>query len=307
MATIAGTQPIPSFVGPFAPRALGRIKEKELTTMPRALQSASLSFGLVNIPVKLYPAATSKTVYFHMLHAKDGSRIRQHLFCEAENKEVSRDDIVKGYEVNKGHYVEVTDEELEAMEKAANQSVEILEFVPLDAVDPVFFEKTYYLGPDKGGEKPYRLLADAMKQHNRGAVAKFVMRGKEDLVMVRPYNEDHLVLNALYYADEVRDIQEIAVPKGPVRESELKLAEQLLKNLSTEKWQPEKYRDKYRDRVLELIRKKQAGEKIVAPRPAAKGEVLDLMAALKKSLQRGESKRAAKERYRKDVPKRKAS
>ena len=275
--------------------------------MPRALQSASLSFGLVNIPVKLYPAATSKTVYFHMLHAKDGSRIRQHLFCEAENKEVSRDDIVKGYEVNKGHYVEVTDEELEAMEEAANQSVEILEFVPLDAVDPVFFEKTYYLGPDKGGEKPYRLLADAMKQHNRGAIAKFVMRGKEDLVMVRPYNEDHLVLNALYYADEVRDIQEIAVPKGPVRESELKLAEQLLKNLSTEKWQPEKYRDTYRDRVLELIRKKQAGEKIIAPKPAAKGEVLDLMAALKKSLQRGESNRAAKERHRKDVPRRKAS
>jgi len=275
--------------------------------MPRALQSASLSFGLVNIPVKLYPAATSKTVYFHMLHAKDGSRIRQHLFCEAENKEVSRDDIVKGYEVNKGHYVEVTDEELEAMEEAANQIVEILEFVPLDAVDPVFFEKTYYLGPDKGGEKPYRLLADAMKQHNRGAIAKFVMRGKEDLVMVRPYNEDHLVLNALYYADEVRDIQEIAVPKGPVRESELKLAEQLLKNLSTEKWQPEKYRDTYRDRVLELIRKKQAGEKIIAPKPAAKGEVLDLMAALKKSLQRGESNRAAKERHRKDVPRRKAS
>jgi DNA end-binding protein Ku len=275
--------------------------------MPRALQSASLSFGLVNIPVKLYTAASSKTVYFHMLHAKDRSRIRQHLFCEREDKEVSRDDIVKGYEVNKEKYVEVTDEELEAMEETANQSVEILEFVPLDAVDPVFFEKTYYLGPDKGGEKPYRLLAEAMKQHNRGAVAKFVMRGKENLVMVRPYNEDHLVLNALYYADEVRDIQEIAVPKGPVRESELKLAEQLLKNLSTEKWQPEKYRDTYRERVLDLIRKKQAGEEIVAPKTAAKGEVLDLMAALKKSLQRGESKKAAKERHPKYAPKRKAS
>ena len=275
--------------------------------MPRALQSASLSFGLVNIPVKLYPAATSKTVYFHMLHAKDGSRIRQHLFCEKEDKEVSRDEIVKGYEVSKGRNVEVTDEELEAMEEAANQSVEIVEFVPLDAVDPVFFEKTYYLGPDKGGEKPYRLLAAAMKEHNRGAVAKFVIRGKENLVMVRPYNEDHLVLNALYYADEVRDIQEIAVPKTPVRESELKLAEQLVRNLSTEKWQPEKYRDTYRNRVLELIRKKQAGEKIVAPKPAAKGEVLDLMAALKKSLQRGGSKRAAKERHPKYAPKRKAS
>jgi DNA end-binding protein Ku len=260
--------------------------------MARSLQSASLSFGLVNIPVKLYTAASSKSVAFHMLHEKDGSRIRNHLFCEAENKQVSRDEVVKGYEVTKGRYVEVTDEELTAMEEAANHNVEILEFVPLGAVDPVYFQKTYYLGPDKGGEKPYRLLVEAMKQQNRGAVAKFVMRGKETLVMVRPYNGDHLALNALYYADEVRDVREIDAPKGQIRDGELKLAQQLLENLSTDKWDPEKYQDTYRERVLELIRKKEKGQAVVAPERARTGEVLDLMSALKRSLENRDGRKA---------------
>jgi DNA end-binding protein Ku len=260
--------------------------------MARSLQSASLSFGLVNIPVKLYTAASSKSVAFHMLHEKDGSRIRNHLFCEAENKQVSRDEVVKGYEVTKGRYVEVTDEELTAMEEAANHNVEILEFVPLGAVDPVYFQKTYYLGPDKGGEKPYRLLVEAMKQQNRGAVAKFVMRGKETLVMVRPYNGDHLALNALYYADEVRDVREIDAPKGQIRDGELKLAQQLLENLSSDKWDPEKYQDTYRERVLELIRKKEKGQAVVAPERARTGEVLDLMSALKRSLENRDGRKA---------------
>lgn len=260
--------------------------------MARSLQSASLSFGLVNIPVKLYTAASSKSVAFHMLHEKDGSRIRNHLFCEAENKQVSRDEVVKGYEVTKGRYVEVTDEELTAMEEAANHNVEILEFVPLGAVDPVYFQKTYYLGPDKGGEKPYRLLVEAMKQQNRGAVAKFVMRGKETLVMVRPYNGDHLALNALYYADEVRDVREIDAPKGQIRDGELKLAQQLLENLSCDKWDPEKYQDTYRERVLELIWKKEKGQAVVAPERARTGEVLDLMSALKRSLENRDGRKA---------------
>ena len=160
-----------------------------------------LSFGLVNIPFG-DTAATSHAVSFHLLHQKDGSRVRQHLFCEAEDKEITRDDIVKGFEVSKGHYVQLTDKELEGLEAQANRSVEIQEFVNLDDVDPVYFEKTYYLGPDKGGEKPYALLAQALKDRNQAAVAQFVIRGKESLVLVRPYADRYLAMDVMYYADE---------------------------------------------------------------------------------------------------------
>lgn len=256
--------------------------------MAHALQSASLSFGLVTIPVKLYTAAKSKSVVFHLLHQPDGSRIQEHLYCPVDKKDVSRDEIVKGYEVSRDHYVEITNEELKAMEEAANRTVEIQEFVPLDAIDPVYFEKTYYLGPGQGGEKPYRLLAQALQQRNRGAVAKFVMRGKESLVLVRPADEDHLVLDVMYYADEIQNVREIEVPPAKIKEGELKLALQLIDGLSKVKWQPEKYRDTYRERVLELIRKKEKGQAIVAPSPAPEGQaqVIDLMDALRKSLGR---------------------
>jgi len=256
--------------------------------MARALQSASLSFGLVNIPVKLYPAAQSKSVSFHLLHQPDGSRIQEHLYCPVDKREVSRDEIVKGYEVSRNHYVEITNDELKAMEEAANRNVEIQEFVPLDAIDPVYFEKTYYLGPDKGGEKPYRLLAEALSQRSRGAVAKFVMRGKENLVLLRPADDAHLVLDVMYYADEVKNIQEIDVPKAKIKDAELKLAQALIDGLSNDKWQPEKYRDTYRDRVLDLVKKKEKGQGVAAPPPVAEGQgqVIDLMDALKKSLER---------------------
>ena len=256
--------------------------------MARALQSASLSFGLVNIPVKLYTATQSKSVSFHLLHKPDGSRIQEHLYCPVDKKEVSRDEIVKGYEVSRNHYVEITNDELKTMEETANRNVEIQEFVPLDAIDPVYFEKTYYLGPDEGGEKPYRLLAEALNQRNRGAVAKFVMRGKEHLVLLRAADDAHLVLDVMYYADEVRNIQELEVPQAKIKEGELKLAQALVDGLSSDKWQPEKYRDTYRDRVLELVKKKEKGEEVVAPPSVGKGQaqVIDLMDALKKSLER---------------------
>ena len=269
--------------------------------MARALLSASLSFGLVTIPVKLYTAVKSKSVAFHLLHQPDGSRIQEHLYCPVDKKEVSRDEIVKGYEVSRDRYVQITDEELKGMEEEANRNVEIQEFVPLEAIDPVYFEKTYYLGPDKAGEKPYRLLAEALKQRNRGAVAKFTMRGKEHLGLVRPADEDHLVLDVMYYADEVKNIHEIEVPSAKIKEGELKLAQQLIDGLSNDKWQPEKYHDTYRERVLELIKKKEKGQKVLAPSPVPQGQaqVIDLMDALKKSLgrrARGKSKpRAAKE------------
>ncbi len=263
--------------------------------MPRAMQSAALSFGLVNIPVKLYPAVSSKSVSFHMLHAKDGSRIKQHLFCQAENKEIPRDEVVKGYEVTKGQYVEITEEELEKLEEAANQAVEILEFVPPEAVDPVFYEKTYFLGPDKGGEKAYRLLVDAMRERKRVAVAKFVMRGKENLVVIRPV-DGHLMLHVMFYADEVRNIKDIEVPEHKVKGGELALAEQLIESLSEDKWEPDKYQDTYRERVLEMIRKKMEGKEITAPPGAPSAEVVDLVSALKSSLKKGPRRETGRQR-----------
>ena len=274
--------------------------------MARALQSASLSFGLVNIPVKLYTAAKSKSVSFNLLHQPDGSRIREHFYCPVDKREVSRDEIVKGYEVSRNHYVEITNDELKAMEEAANRNVEIQEFVPLDAIDPVYFEKTYYLGPDKGGEKPYRLLAEALSQRNRGAVAKFIMRGKENLVLLRPADDAHLVLDVMYYADEVKNIREIDVPQAKIKDVELKLAQNLIDSLSNDKWQPDKYRDTYRDRVLDLVKKKEKGQEVVVPPPVAEGQaqVIDLMDALKKSLERrvpGKEKPGAARAKRKEA------
>jgi len=259
--------------------------------MARSLQTASLSFGLVNIPIRIYTAATSQAVSFHMLHQKDGSRVRQHLFCEAEDKEISRDDIVKGFEVSKGHYVELTDEELEAVEAHANRSVEIQEFVDLEDIDPVYFEKTYYLGPNKGGEKPYALLAQALKDRSQAAVAQFVMRGKENLVLVRPYADGYLAMDVMYYADEVRDIREVEIPEVKIREGELKLALQLIDNLSTKKWDPDKYRDTYRERVMNVIKKKQKGEEIAVPKERETAQVVDLMEALKRSLDKRQGKK----------------
>jgi DNA end-binding protein Ku len=252
--------------------------------MPRALQSASLAFGLVNIPVKLYTAATSQSVSFHLLHKKDQSRIHEQIVCIAEDTPVSRDELVKGYEVKKGTYVEVTEEELDALEAQVNRSVEIQEFIPIEAVDPVSFKKTYYLGPDKGGEKPYRLLAQAMQRERKGAIAQFVQRGKEELVMVRPVRENRLMLHVLYYADEVRAFE--GAPSGKAASTaELNLAVQLIHQLASKTWDSAKYHDTYRERVLAFIKKKQAGEKMAPSKPTrAPGKVLDLMGTLKQSL-----------------------
>jgi DNA end-binding protein Ku len=252
--------------------------------MPRALLSASLAFGLVNIPVKLYTAATSQSVSFHLLHKKDQSRIHEQMVCIAEDTPVSRDELVKGYEVRKGTYVEVTEEELDALEAQVNRSVEIQEFIPIEAVDPVSFKKTYYLGPDKGGEKPYRLLAQAMQRERKGAIAQFVQRGKEELVMVRPVHENQLMLHVLYYADEVRAFEGIQFGKA-ASTAELNLAVQLIHQLASKTWDSAKYHDTYRERVLAFIKKKQAGEKMTLLKPArAPGKVLDLMGTLKQSL-----------------------
>jgi DNA end-binding protein Ku len=254
---------------------------------PHALGSGTISFGLVSIPIKLYTAAGSANVSFNLLHAKCGSRIKQQTFCPTCNETVERSALVRGYEFSKDQYVRVTDEELKALEGEASKMIDIAEFVPLAKVDPIYFEKTYYLGADKGGEKPYRLLADAMEKSGQVALATFVMRGKESLVLIRAA-QGGLMLHTMYFADEVRDFSEI--PKGETAKisgTETQLAIRLIDELSNEDFEPEKYTDEYAERVLNLVNKKAEGKEISLAQPSTqRGQVIDLMAALKGSLDR---------------------
>jgi DNA end-binding protein Ku len=255
---------------------------------PHSIGSGTISFGLVAIPIRLYTAASSASVSFNLLHATCGSRIRQQTFCPACNQTVERTALVKGYEVLKDQYVRVTDDELKALEGEASKTIDIAEFVPLPQVDPIYFEKTYYLGPDKGGEKPYRLLADAMAKSEQVAVAKFIMRGKETLVLIRAA-QGGLMLHTMYFADEVRDFGEIERGQSAkIAEREMELALQLIKGLASEAFQPEQYKDEYRQRVLELVNSKAEGKQLTAaPAVAERPRVVDLMAALKESLAKG--------------------
>jgi DNA end-binding protein Ku len=252
---------------------------------PHSLGSGTISFGLVSIPVRLYTAASSGNVSFNQLHSVCGSRIRQQTFCPTCNRTVERAELVRGYEFAKDQYVQVKDDELKALEGEASKTIDIAEFVPLAEVDPIYFEKTYYLGPDKGGEKPYRLLADAMEKAGQVALAKYVMRGKESLVLIRPA-QGGLMLHTMYFADEVRNFDE--VDKGQsakIREGELDLALQLINGLAAEHFSPERYTDEYRHRVLGMINQKVEGQEVTVSEPAApRAQVIDLMEALKESL-----------------------
>jgi len=252
---------------------------------PRSIGSGAISFGLVSIPVKLYLAASSESPSFNLLHARCGNRIRQQRFCPACNTVVEREDLIRGYEVSKDQYIQVTDEELKALEGEASEEIEIAEFVPLEKVDPIYFERSYYLGPDRGGEKAYRLLADTMAQVGKVALAKFVLRGKENLVIVRSARNG-LVLHTMYFADEVRNFDEIAKGESAkISEAESQLAVRLIEELSTGDFEPDKYEDEYSQRVLDLVDKKAEGQKITLAKPQPRrGQVIDLMAALKESL-----------------------
>jgi len=252
---------------------------------PRSISSGTVSFGLVSIPVKFYTAASSEAVSFNQLHAKCGSRIKQQLFCPVCNEKVERSELVKGYEFAKDQYVRLTDEELKSLEGEASQMIDIAEFVPLPKVDPIYFEKTYYLGPDNGGEKAYRLLASAMAKTDRVALAKFVMRGKESLVLIRPA-QDGLMLHTMYFADEVRDFGEIDKGEAAkIKEGELDLALRLVNDLSNDDFKPEQYQDEYRLRILDLINQKVEGKEVTAAGPQVqRAQVIDLMEALKESL-----------------------
>jgi DNA end-binding protein Ku len=255
-----------------------------------SIGSGTISFGLVSIPVRMYTAASGGGVAFNMLHTKCGSRIKQQTFCPVCEQQIDRKDLVRGYEFSKEQFVRVSEEELKGLEGESSRIIDIAEFVPLPSVDPVYFEKSYYLGPDKGGEKAYRLLADAMAKSDRVALATFVMRGKESLVLIRPA-DNGLMLHTMYFADEVRDFGEVDKGQGAkIRDGELELAQKLIDELSHDDFNPEQYSDQYRERVLDLVNTKVEGKEVtVAAPPAQRAQVIDLMDALKESL----AKRAA--------------
>jgi len=267
----------------------------------RSIGSGTISFGLVSIPIKVYVATQSKQLSFNMLHEPCGTRIKQHLFCPKDEKDVDRREIVKGYEFEKDRYVTFTDEELKALEAQANQSIDIQEFVPLTSVDPIYYENVHYLGPDKGAEKAYHLLGEAMRETGKVALAQYVRGGKEHLVVIRPY-DGGLVLHTMYYADEVRSLADVDTGGDPkIRPNELQMAEKLIEQLAEKDFEPQKYKDEYRERVQELIQKKVAGEEVTIAEPEKpRAQVIDLMDALKASLARrsprGEERPAAAER-----------
>jgi len=255
--------------------------------MPRPIWSGSISFGLVSVPVKLFSATSQKEVRFHMLHDEDGGRIHQKRVCSIDGEEVPWEHIVKGYEISKGRYVTVTREELEAFSPRATKAIEIEDFVDLAQIDPIYYESTYYLVPDKGASKPYALLAEAMKRAGKVGVARFVLRTKEYLAAVRPMGHA-LAISTMLHADEVVSQDELdGLPDSHSKpgERELKMAEQLIGSLES-KFDPKKYKDQYREQVLALLERKAEGEEIVAEEPAEepRGKVVNLMDALQKSL-----------------------
>src|SRR5467141_3757577 len=261
----------------------------------RSIASLTISFGMVSIPVKLYAATeASKAISFNLLHKACGSRLKQQYLCVKEEVVVPREDMAKGYEFAKDQYVMFSPEELKAMEEVGTHSAEITEFVPLKTVDPVYFDKAYYLGPDKGGAKPYALLARALRESGRCALGRWAARGKQYIVMIRPV-EDGLIMQQLLYAGEVRSIKDLDIPQIEVREAELKLAQQLIDQQSSDKFDPAAYTDEVRARIEAAIQKKVEGQEItMAEEPQGGAEVIDLMEALRASLDKKKAPAPAK-------------
>jgi DNA end-binding protein Ku len=265
--------------------------------MPKPIWTGAVSFGLVHVPVKLVSAVSRKGVRFHQLHAEDGARIELRRFCTADGEEVRWDDLVKGYELDQSRHVVVRREELEALDPEATRTVEIEDFVLEEDIDPILYDSAYYLVPDgQAAQKAYALLRTAMERTGRVAVAKFVMRSKEHLAVVRPH-DDALVLETMLFHDEVvplADVEGLPEPDLEVSERELAMAEQLVESLSAD-WEPGKYEDEYRKRVLDLIERKAEGEEIaVAPEPeVTHAPVVDLAAALEASIEEAQRRESA--------------
>ena len=251
----------------------------------RSIGTATISFGLVSIPTKLYTTnESSGDIHFNMLHDADGARLKQQYICTKCNEVVDREHTVKGYEHAKGQYVVFTAEELKALDAVATQTIALEEFVPATAVDPLFVEKSYYLGPDKGGERAYKLIRDAMLDTGLVGVASYSARGKQYIVLLRPFHEG-LIMHQLRYADEVKPWTEVPLPDLPeLKPAELGLAKQIIQQIAHETFAPEKYKDEVQARMVELIGKKVEGQEITVAPEAPAGKVIDLMEALKASL-----------------------
>lgn len=263
----------------------------------RPIATATLSFGLVSVPVKLYSTGEpGRKISFNWLHEKCGTRLKQRYYCPKDDETVERDEMIKGYEFAKEQYVTFKPEELKALEEQGSQSIDITEFVPAEQVERIYLDKPYYLGPDKGGERAYRLLSAALQKTGRAAIAKYSARGKQYLVMVRPM-EDGLLMEQLLYPEEIRSFSEVPLGEGEVKEQELELAVQLIAQAATDEFKPDNYRDEVRERVMALIQQKVDGEEITrAPAEEPKTQIIDLMAALKASLAPGDRDTAGDEK-----------
>jgi DNA end-binding protein Ku len=280
----------------------------------RPITKATLSFGLVSVPIQMYTSAESRgAISFNLMHQGCKSRLKQQYICPEDGKVVERSEMVKGYEFTKGQFVQFSTEELKKLEQEKTESIEITEFVPAAQVDRLWLEKVYYLGPDKGGARAYRLLGRALEETGLSALGRYSARGKQYLVMIRPMN-DGLVMEQLHYADEVRSFDEVPKGEGEVRAEELKLAVQFIKQSASERFQPEKYEDEVRKRVLEQIERKVEGKEVMAvAEDEPKTQIIDLMDALKKSLAKGgdedegSKKKPAQAEGKRSGPRRKAA
>jgi len=271
-----------------------------MATQARSIASLTISFGLVAIPVKLYSATqSSERISFNLLRAKDGSRVKQQYVAVADGQLVERAEMVKGYEFAKDQYVMFSPEELKALEDTTTHSIDIGQFVPLESVDPVYFDGTYYLAPDKGGAKPYTLLATALRKTGQCAVGRWISRGKEHIVIIRPM-QDGLAMHQLHFKEQVRELKDLGIEPAPVSEPELKLAQQLIDHLAAKRFDANEYHDEFKGRVEAAIQKKVEGKQIsLAEAPAAStgGNVIDLMEALRASIDaRGAKTPSLKER-----------
>ena len=262
----------------------------------RSIGTATISFGLVSVPINIYSSAESRqSVSFNLISKKSGTRVKQQYIDPKTNAVVPRDEMVKGYEFAKDQYVVFTPDELKALEEKATSTIDISEFVPLEKVDREYLDKVYYLGPDKGGDRAYRLLARALEETGRAALGQYAARGQAHLVLLRP-KDGVLVMEQLHYADELRSTSEVPLGEGEVKPTELALAKQLIDQTANDEFEPEKYRDVVRERVLEAINAKVEGHEITAePAADAGGKIIDLMEALKASLGKKEAAAAGEE------------
>jgi len=250
--------------------------------MASSVWKGHLTFGLVSFPIRLFSAARSETISFNLLHKDDHSRIRQVVYCQAEDKPVPRSELVKGYEYEKDHYVEIEDEDIKKVAPKTAKVMEILEFVKADDVDPVYLESSYYVAPDEGGEKPYALLFQALRESKYFALAKVAMHNREHIIVLRP-GAKGILSHTMFYQDEIRQVDEFRTDTSLVKDKELAMAKMLISSLEAE-FEPQKYHDNYRANLQQMIEAKVAGQNVVATPETHVAPVIDIMEALKKSL-----------------------